>query len=80
MGIVFELPILSWILSQIGILHRGFFTKFRRHAIVVILIISAFITPSSDPFTLMVVFLPVYMLWEISSLVVKQNPAENEQH
>jgi len=78
MGLVFELPILSWLLSQIGILHRGFFTKYRRHAIVIILIISAFITPSSDPFTLMVVFLPVYMLWEISALVVKQKPLESD--
>ncbi len=73
MGLVFELPLLSWLLSQIGILKRNFFNKFRRHAIVVILIAAAFITPSSDPFTLMVVFLPVYMLWEISAMVVKKN-------
>jgi len=73
MGLVFELPLLSWLLSQIGILKRSFFTKFRRHAIVIILIAAAFITPSSDPFTLMVVFLPIYMLWEISAMVVKKN-------
>jgi sec-independent protein translocase protein TatC len=72
MGLVFELPLLSWLLSQLGILRRSFFQKFRKYAVVVILILAAFITPTSDPFTLMVVFLPVYMLWEISALVVKK--------
>jgi len=77
MGLVFELPLLSWLLSKIGILNRSFFNKFRRHAIVILLIIAAFITPSSDPFTLMVVFIPIYMLWEISALVVKRKPVES---
>lgn len=72
MGLVFELPLLSWFLSKIGILNRKFFSKFRKHAIVVLLIIAAIITPSGDPFTLMVVFLPIYMLWEISALVVRK--------
>lgn len=77
MGLVFELPLLSWLLSKIGILNRSFFNKFRRHAIVILLTIAAFITPSSDPFTLMVVFIPIYMLWEISALVVKPKPVES---
>ena len=76
MGLVFELPLLSWFLSKIGILHREFFNKFRKHAIVILLIIAAVITPSGDPFTLLVVFLPIYMLWEISALVVKRKPVE----
>jgi sec-independent protein translocase protein TatC len=71
MGLVFELPLLSWLLSQFGVLNRVFFNKFRKHAIVILLIVAAVITPSGDPFTLMVVFLPIYMLWEISALVVK---------
>jgi sec-independent protein translocase protein TatC len=72
MGLVFELPLLSMILSKLGILKRAFFTKFRKHAVIILLILSAVITPSGDPFTLMVVFLPIYMLWEISALVVKK--------
>jgi len=72
MGLVFELPLLSWILSQLGILKRNFFNKFRKHAVVILLILAAFITPSGDPFTLMVVFLPIYILWEISAMVVKK--------
>lgn len=71
MGIVFELPLLSYFLSRLGILHRSFFNKYRRHAIVILLVLAAFITPSGDPFTLMVVFLPIYMLWEISAFITK---------
>ena len=78
MGLVFELPLLSWFLSQLGILHRGFFNKFRKHAIIILLIIAAVVTPTGDPFTLMVVFLPIYMLWEISALVVKRKPKEED--
>jgi len=68
--------LLSWFLSQLGILNRGFFNRFRRHAIVVLLIVAAVVTPTGDPFTLMVVFLPIYGLWEISALVVKRKPVE----
>ena len=78
MGLVFELPLLSWFLSQLGILNRGFFNRFRKHAIVVLLIVAAVVTPTGDPFTLMVVFLPIYMLWEISAMVVKRKPSETE--
>ena len=71
MGVVFELPLVSWLLSNLGILHRGFFKKYRRHAIVFLLVVAAFITPTGDPFTLMIVFLPIYMLYELSALIVK---------
>lgn len=74
MGLVFELPMLSWFLSKLGILNRSFFNKFRRHAVVILLVAAAVITPSGDPFTLMVVFLPLYILWEVSALVVKNAP------
>ncbi len=71
MGLVFELPLLAMLLSKLGILTRSFFHKFRRHAIVAIMVLAAVITPTGDPFTLLVVFLPVYLLWEISALLVK---------
>lgn len=70
MGLVFELPLVAWILGKCGILHREFFSRYRRHAVVALLIMSAIITPTSDPFTLMVVFLPVYILWEAGALLV----------
>lgn len=64
MGIVFELPLLTWLLSKLGLVTRSMLRNYRRHAIVALLILAAVITPSGDPFTLMVVFLPLYLLYE----------------
>lgn len=72
MGIVFEMPLLSWLLSQLGILHKSFLREYKRHAIVVLLVAAAIITPSGDPFTLMLVFVPLYLLYEVSIWVVKE--------
>lgn len=76
MGIVFEMPLLSWLLSQVGILNRSFFHRYRRYAIVGLLVAAAFITPSSDPFTLSIVFFPLYGLYELSAFFVKKAPDE----
>lgn len=76
MGLVFELPLLAWILSKVGIINRKFLVGYRRYAVVVLLVLAAVITPSGDPFTLSVVFLPLYMLYELSILLVrKDSPA-----
>ena len=79
MGAVFELPLLAWLLGKMGLLTRGFFTKYRRHAIVVLLIVAALITPTGDPFTLFIVFLPIYALWEASALLVPKASPEVDQ-
>lgn len=71
MGLVFELPLLAWVLGKFGILHRDFFKKYRRHAVVVLLVLAAVITPTGDPFTLAIVFMPIYVLYELSALLVK---------
>ncbi|MCM1224424.1 MAG: twin-arginine translocase subunit TatC [Lachnospiraceae bacterium] len=82
-GLTFELPLLCWLLGKIGLLDKQFFSKFRRHAVVALLVAAAFITPTGDPFTLAVVFAPLYILWEISALIVPNksdsilNPATN---
>lgn len=76
MGVAFELPILAWILSKMGILNKSMLKNGRRYAIVVLLVLAAVITPSGDPFTLTIVFLPLYLLYELSILVVK--PAQVE--
>ncbi|MCQ2282608.1 MAG: twin-arginine translocase subunit TatC [Bacteroidales bacterium] len=73
MGVMFELPILCWLLAKIGVLKSQFMTKYRRHAIVVILIIAAVITPTGDPFTLTLVALPIYALYEMSVVIVKKS-------
>ena len=71
MGVVFELPVLCWLLAKIGVLRADFMKRYRRHAIVVIVILGAIITPTGDPFTLTLVALPIYLLWELSILIVK---------
>ena len=71
MGLVFEMPLFGWLLGKMGLLTRDFFGKYRRHAIVVLLILAALITPTGDPFTLFVVFVPLYMLYEATAMTVK---------
>lgn len=72
MGIIFELPVLCWLLGKLGILSSALMKRFRKHAIVVILIIAAIITPTSDVFTLTLVSFPIWMLYEVSILLVKR--------
>ncbi len=78
MGIVFELPLLAWILSKLGLIHKELLKKGRRYAIVILLILAAVITPTGDPFTLAVVFVPLYLLYELSILLVRNRPAESD--
>jgi sec-independent protein translocase protein TatC len=78
MGIIFEMPLVSWLLSKLGLLKRSFFARYRRHAIVVLLMLAALITPSGDPFTLSLVFIPLYSLYELSAFFVKPAPKEEE--
>ena len=78
MGIVFEMPLLAWLLSLMGILRKSFLREYKRHAVVVLLISAAIITPSGDPFTLMLVFIPLYVLYELSILVVRDKKPKEE--
>ena len=71
-GIIFELPVVCWLLGKFGLLKAEWMTRFRRHAIVAILIIAAIITPTGDIFTLMVVSLPIYILYEASAILVRR--------
>lgn len=70
MGLVFEIPILSWLFAKLGFLSADFMRKYRRHAIVVILVVAAIITPTSDVFTLSLVALPMWVLYETSIWIV----------
>lgn len=71
LGILFELPIVCWVLGKLGILRRTFMRRYRKHAVVVILVVSAIITPTSDIFTLCIVALPICLLYEVSTFLVK---------
>lgn len=77
MGVVFELPLLCWLLSTLGLLHRSFFSNYRRYAIVILLIVAAIITPA-DPFSMMMLFIPLYLLYEGSAYIVKKDEPEEE--
>lgn len=72
MGVFFELPILCVLLSKTGIITAKMMRDKRRYAIVIILTAAAFITPTSDVFTLMIVALPVYLLYEVSILLISK--------
>lgn len=72
MGIIFELPVIAWLLAKMGLISAPAMTRYRRHSIVVILLVAAIITPTSDIFTLTIVSLPIWLLYEISVLIVKK--------
>jgi len=65
-GLIFELPMISYFLARLGILTPAFMRHYRRHAIVVILIIAAVVTPTTDPFTMSVFSIPMVLLYEVS--------------
>ena len=71
MGVIFELPVVCAILGRLGFISSTLMTRYRRHAIVAILIVAAIITPTTDVFTLLIVSLPIWLLYELSILVVK---------
>jgi sec-independent protein translocase protein TatC len=65
-GVLFQMPLLVAVLARIGVVTARFLKKYRRHAFVVILIAAAIITPSTDPFSLTLVTIPLYALYEAS--------------
>ena len=70
-GIVFEIPVISWLLARFGLLKAEWMSRYRRHAIVAIVAVAAVITPTSDVFTLLIVSLPIWLLYEVSVVIVK---------
>lgn len=71
-GIAFELPVLASVLTRIGLITPNFLRRSRRYAIVIILIIAAFITPSPDWISQTIVFIPLMSLYELSIVVSKR--------
>ncbi|MES2454082.1 MAG: twin-arginine translocase subunit TatC [Bacteroidota bacterium] len=65
-GIIFQLPVIIYILSKLGIMTPAFMRSSRRYSTVLILIVAAIVTPTADPFTMMVVALPLFLLYEMS--------------
>lgn len=71
-GIVFEFPTVVAVMSSLGIVTKEMLKSLRRYAICVVLILAAIITPSGDPFSLMVVSVPLYVLYEFSILICRK--------
>ena len=81
-GLVFQLPIVVYILSSLGILTPKFMREKRRYAVIIVLLLAAIITPSPDALTMMVVAMPLYVLFEFSitvSAVVERRKRKREE-
>ena len=68
-GLAFELPVLALVLTKVGLITPSFLRKRRKYAVIIILLVSAFITPSPDWMSQMIVFIPLWALYELSILV-----------
>ncbi|GAA0533247.1 sec-independent protein translocase protein TatC [Chitinophaga japonensis] len=78
MGVLFELPILVYFLSKVGLITPEFLRAYRRHAIVVILVLAAVITPP-DVIDQLIVFVPLYLLYEISIFISRKAVRQMEE-
>jgi len=81
-GLIFELPVITYFLTKVGIITPGFLTKYRKHAVLIIVIVAAIITPP-DVFSQMLVCIPLLILYEvgivISKRVVKQKEMKHKE-
>lgn len=68
-GVLFQLPVVIYFLTKIGIVTPSFLRTYRKHAIVVILIVGAIVTPTADPFSQSIISIPLYILYEVSILI-----------
>ena len=78
-GLVFEFPTVIAALSGIGLVTKGMLRSYRRHAICAVVVLAALITPSGDPFSLLVVCVPLYLLYEFSILICKKGKQSIEE-
>ena len=79
MGLLFEFPTVVAVLSRFGVVNRDIMRKSRKYAIMAVLVLSAVVTPSGDPFTMLVVAVPLYVLYEFSILLCKNDVAESSE-
>lgn len=71
-GVLFQMPLLVMLLAKVGFITGKFLRKYRKHAFVLIIIAAAIITPSTDPFSLTIVTIPLYLLFEASIIVASR--------
>ena len=68
-GIIFQLPVVIFILSKLGIMTPKFMRSSRRYAAVLILVVAAVVTPTADPYTMLIVAFPLFLLYELSIVI-----------
>ena len=68
-GLMFQLPMVVLVLAKAGLVTADFLRMYRRHAILIIVVVAAILTPSPDMFSQIIVALPIYMLFEMSILL-----------
>jgi len=68
-GVIFQLPVIIFILSKLGVMTPAFMRASRRYSTVLILIVAAVVTPTADPYTMMIVALPLFLLYELSIFI-----------
>lgn len=78
-GLVFEFPSVIAVLSALGIVTKNTLQTYRRHAICAVVILAAIITPSGDPFSLLICTVPLYLLYEFSILICRKEPKVIEE-
>ena len=78
-GVLFQMPLLVMVLARIGIVTGTFLKKYRKHAFIIILIAAAIITPSTDPFSLTIVTIPLYLLFETSIIIASRIEKRKEK-
>lgn len=76
-GLSFELPIIAYVLTKIGLISADFLKKYRKYAFVIILIVAAIITPSPDWTSQIIVAVPLLLLYEISVFIAKKVDKDN---
>jgi sec-independent protein translocase protein TatC len=70
-GLIFELPMVSFFLTKLGILTPQFMRKYRKHSIVIIMVMAAILTPGTDPVSQIILAVPLVLLYEISIFISK---------
>jgi sec-independent protein translocase protein TatC len=82
-GLLFQFPVVVYFLTKVGMVTPQLMRQYRRHAIVVIIVLGAVVTPSADPFSLAIISIPLYILYEISiftsSVVLRKKRKQEER-
>jgi sec-independent protein translocase protein TatC len=76
-ALIFELPMISFFLSKLGILKPSYMRKYRRHSIIIIMVLAALLSPGTDPVSQVVLAVPLIILYEVSIIISKYSEKKN---